>query len=106
MKWLVVLALGCGPGKPPSAGSGATASGCDGIRGKVEQLYRAEAQAREPKRVDEAVADNTEMVLRDCARDPAKVSACVAGIASVADLEHRCLAPLDEEGSEGDRLAR
>lgn len=105
MKWLVVLALGCGSGKPPGAG-GATGSGCDGIRARVEQLYRAEATAREPRRVAEAVADNTEMVLKECARDPAKVSGCVAGIATIADLEHRCLAPLDEEGSEGDRLAR
>ena len=52
--------------KPPPA---ATGSGVAAIAQRddaatacsraVEQLYRAEAQAKEPKRVDEAVADNT-----------------------------------------------
>jgi len=116
MKWLIAIAvLGCGTSKPPagtSAGSatgssaGGTGTACDAARAKVEQLYRAEAQAREPKRVDEAVADNTTMVMNDCVRAPAKVAACIAGVASVADLETRCLVALDDEGSEGDPLAR
>lgn len=114
MKWLLVIAvLGCASSKPPTgAGSGTgssvgtTGTACDGARARVDQLYRAEAQAREPKRVDEAVADNTAMVMNDCARAPDKVAACVASAATVKELEARCLVALDDEGSEGDALAR
>jgi hypothetical protein len=110
MKWLIAIAvLGCGSGKPPeTAGTtpGSASTACDGARAKVEQLYRAEARTREPKRVDEAVADNTTMVMNDCARAPAKTAACIASVATVADLEAKCLIALDEEGSEGEQLAR
>jgi hypothetical protein len=112
MKWLIAIAvLGCGPGKPPAeTGSATTASSgstaCDGTRGKVEQLYRAEAKTREPKRVAEAVADNTAMVMNDCAKAPAKVAACIAAIGTVAELEAKCLVALDDEGTEGEQLAR
>ena len=74
------------------------------MRGRVEQLYRAEAQAREPARMEDAVADNTAMVMTDCAQAPDKVAACLAGANTVADLEARCLAPIDDEGTEGDKL--
>ena len=88
-------------------GSGAGAArSCDEIRAKVEQLYRAEAEAKEPKRVEEAVSDNTTMVMNDCARAPAKVVKCVNAVASVAELEKKCLAPLDDEGTEGEELRR
>lgn len=97
---------GSGSGAGPGPGTGAKATSCEELRPRVEAMYRAEAQAREPKRVEEAVADNTTMVLNDCAKAPDKVIACVNGVASVADLESRCLAPLDEEGSEGDALRR
>jgi hypothetical protein len=115
MKWLIAIAmLGCGSSTPPattgSAPPGAVATGasgpCDAARPKVEQLYRAEAQTREPKRVTEAVADNTTMVMNDCAKAPAKVSACIASANTVAQLESQCLVALDEEGTEGDQLAR
>jgi hypothetical protein len=114
MKWLIALAvLGCGPSKPltrtgsaSGAGSSTASTGtaCDGARAKVDQLYRAEAQTREPKRVDEAVADNTAMVMNDCVKAPAKVTACIASVATVHDLEARCLVALDDEGREGDQL--
>jgi hypothetical protein len=92
-----------------SAGSGVaemppTTGGCDGAKAKVEAMYRAEAQAKEPKRVDEAVADNTAMVMAECAKAPAKVSACIASAATLKDLETTCLPQLDDEGSEGDTL--
>lgn len=102
---LLVGVLGCGSGAS-SQGTAAGSNDCDGVRPKVEQLYRADAQAREPARVAEAVADNTAMVLADCKRDPARITACVPQVSSAADLERRCLIPLDEEGTEGDRLAR
>jgi hypothetical protein len=98
--------MGGGGSGGGGAGSAGAASPCEGIRGKVEQLYRAEAQAREPKRVDEAVADNTTMVMNDCAKAPAKVARCVDGVASVPELEKKCLAPLDDEGTEGEELRR
>lgn len=92
---------GSGSAAPPAA-----VGGCDGVKAKVEAMYRTEAQAREPKRVEEAVADNTAMVMAECAKDPGKVSACLAGAATVKDLEATCLPQLDDEGSEGDTLKR
>lgn len=104
---LVGLAA-CGPasepatvGKPPAA-----PATCRSLAPKIEQLYRADAQQHDPKRVDEAVADNTEMVMNDCEKQPARAVPCLQAAATVADLEHRCLIPLDPEGSEGEALAR
>lgn len=121
MKRLAVVALigfGCS-GKPPSEpvakpgpgsaiGAAQVSPACAAVRPKVEQLYRVEAQAREPGRVDEAVADNTTMVMNDCGKAPDKVAACIASVSTVTvkHLEARCLAPLDDEGTEGDQRAR
>ena len=110
MKRLLAVALfigACGSRTPPAApqgsakGSGAASGPCEAMRGRVEQLYRAEAQAKEPSRVDEAVADNTHMVMNDCAKDPAKIVPCLAKAATVSELEKDCLIPLDDEGTEG-----
>ena len=107
-----LLAAGC-PAKPPAEpATGSTGSGpprsapCTAVRSKVERLYRAEAQAREPARVAEAVADNTTMVMNDCAKAPDQVAACIAAASTISDLEARCLAPIDDEGTEGDQVAR
>jgi hypothetical protein len=101
----VVACSGANENVPPTTGSGsAPAELCEGTRAKVEQLYRTEAEANEPKRVDAAVADNTQMVMNDCAKDPAKVAACISGISTIAELEAKCLHPLDEEGTEGNDL--
>jgi hypothetical protein len=81
-----------------------TAAPCDAVRAKVEALYRAEAQAKEPLRVDEATADNTAMVMADCAKDPAARVPCLEAAHSVAEIQDKCIAPLDEEGSEGTSL--
>ena len=115
MKRLLAVALfiggACGSRTPPAASQGsATGSGeargpCEAMRGRVEQLYRAEAQTREPARVEQAVADNAAMVMTDCAQAPDQVAACLGAATTVADLEARCLAPIDDEGTEGDRLA-
>ena len=107
---MTMLACACPSKQTPGggAGTGATGNGagCEGIRGKVEKLYRADAEAHEPKRIDDAVADNTAMVMADCAKAPEQVAACVTSAASVKDLEIKCLSPLDDEGSEGDQLVR
>ena len=103
-----------GPAGSGGSGSSVTAtepvkvdaSSCAGVRAKVEALYRAEAQQKEPKRIDDAVADNTAMVMADCAKAPAKIAPCIAGATSVAELEKACLVPVDEEGSEGDALGK
>jgi hypothetical protein len=115
MRWVVLLAIaacsgGRGAGITTTTGSGSAQTGtpatCDGVRARVEQLYRAEAQQREAKRVDEAVADNTAMAMNDCEKQPARVAPCLARAGSVPELEASCLIPLDEEGSEGELIAR
>jgi hypothetical protein len=107
------MACAC-PAKPSpvtaTSGSGSataidpvTATTCDGVRPRVEALYRGEAQQKEPARVEEAVSDNTTMAMNDCTKDPAKIVPCLAKVATVAELEKTCLIPLDDEGTEGDR---
>jgi hypothetical protein len=93
-----------GGGGGGGGNGGGSAADCVAVRAHVEDLYRRDATEREPKRVDEAVADNTAMVIAQCERAPARVSKCAAGAASADDLEARCLPPLDDEGSEGDRF--
>jgi hypothetical protein len=102
----LLVACACPSKKPVQSGPGsatpaiATPTTCDGVRPRVEQLYRAEAEAKEPKRVTEAVADNTQMVMTDCEKDPAKAVPCLAKAATVSELEKDCLIPLDDEGTE------
>jgi len=114
---MVVLLVACAcPAKPttqvPATGSGSgsassvapvTATTCDQVKPRVEAMYRGEAQQKEPARVDEAVADNTTMVMNDCAKDPGKLVPCLATVGTIAQLEKTCLIPLDEEGTEGER---
>jgi hypothetical protein len=114
--WMVAVALfACAcPAKPATttgagsaAGSDVTApvtnaTSCDGVKAKVEGLYRAEAQQKDPKRVDDAVADNTTMVMNDCAKDPAKFVPCLNKAGTIAEIEKQCLVPLDDEGTEGE----
>jgi len=104
---LVILLGACcpPPAATPHAGSDTQvvpANGCDAARAKVEAMYRADAEIKEPKRIDDATADNVAMVMKDCAKAPDKVGACLANATSTADIETKCLAPLDEEGTEGD----
>ena len=113
--WLVLLVACACPAKPaPTTATGSGTAGgsaaaisnattCDGVRPRVEALYRGEAQQKEPTRVEEAVSDNTTMVMNDCTKDPGKLVPCLAKVATVADLEKTCLIPLDDEGTEGDR---
>jgi hypothetical protein len=96
------------PGHASGSAAHATASAtaaCDAVRPKVAQLYRAELRDRDPARIDQAVADNTTMVLNDCIQTPDRTPACVAAATTIRELE-ACLIPLDDEGTEGDRLAR
>ncbi|MEO8845371.1 MAG: hypothetical protein ABI591_26735 [Kofleriaceae bacterium] len=115
--WLALVACAC-PSKPAPATAGSatasavaagsdsvapvTATTCDGIKARVEAMYRAEAQQREPTRVEEATSDNTTMVMNDCTKDP-KLVACLAKVATIAELEKTCLIPLDDEGTEGEK---
>jgi hypothetical protein len=106
-----MLASACPGASGPAAGAGGGGGGdparlCEGLRPKVEQLYRADAAAKEPQRVDEAVADNTTMVMNDCLKAPARVAPCVDRVATVAEIEQQCLLPLDDEGSEGEELRK
>ncbi|CAN5826179.1 hypothetical protein BH11MYX2_BH11MYX2_24420 [soil metagenome] len=88
-----------GSGSATEAAPPNPADACGAIKGKLEQLYRADAQANEPKRIDEATADNVQMVMTDCAASPAKVTACVQGAPTVKDIETKCLARVDEAGN-------
>src|SRR5512140_971489 len=110
--FVVLVACAC-PSKPAthqtggtgSAGGSATvtsATTCDGVKSKVEALYRAEAQQKEPNRVDEAVSDNTTMVMNDCTKDPGKLVPCLNRATTIAEIEKSCLIPLDDEGTEGE----
>jgi hypothetical protein len=110
--WLVLLMACACPAKPvatTATGSGSAvvepvnATTCEGVKPRIEALYRGEAQQKEPTRVEEAVSDNTTMVMNDCTKDPAKIVPCLAKAATVAELEKTCLIPLDDEGTEGDR---
>jgi len=101
-----LVACACPNKKTTGAGSGSgvvevppNGDVCAAMRPKVEQLYRAEAQAQEPKRVDEATADNTAMVMADCAKSPQKVAACLQAASTVADIEKTCLERLDAAGN-------
>ena len=110
----VALAAGaCGRKPEPGTGAGTgtgtgRTSDCADVRGHVEALYRAEAEALaaadDQANVEEMVADNTTMVMNDCAAQPDRVAPCAAAATTVAALEADCLIPLDEEGSEGDHL--
>ncbi len=118
MRWLVIVVLAaCSSTHGTGAGSGSSGSGpstpptanaktCDDVKSRIEQMYRSEAQAKEPKRVEEAVADNTAMVMNDCAKDPPKIVPCLARAGSIAELEQQCLIQLDDEGTEGQALVR
>jgi len=110
---VLVFAIACSSKQPtPTNGSGGPTDppsvGCDGAKNKVEQLYRAESVANKdkPERADEAVADNTAMVMAECAKSPDKVIACIGRVSAAGELEKQCLAPLDEEGTEGEALRK
>jgi hypothetical protein len=96
---------GTGPGK--TAGG---AKGCDDLRGSIEAIYRREpapapAAGEDPAKAaalqQEILADNVDMVLRDCRREPGRFVPCIKAASSATQLERDCLIPLDEEGSEG-----
>ena len=94
MKRLIVVAiLASCAGKSDSGTGTGTGTGtvtCEDVREHVGTLYAGNA-------------DDVAMVMRDCAADPG-VAACAKAATSAAELEQRCLIPLDEEGSEGDRF--
>ena len=115
MRWLFVVLIACSSSKPPTTTNGTGSGGpppvvgtCDAAKPKIEQLYRAEATANKetPERTAEAVSDNTTMVMAECAKAPAKVAACIDRSETAADLEKQCLAPLDDEGTEGEALRK
>jgi hypothetical protein len=109
MKRLVVLVLlaGCACGKkdgtgPNGGGGNGTGTGtgtgnvadCEAVKAHVETLYAG----------SETAADDVAMVMKDCAENPGLVAGCARNAKTAADLEQRCLIPLDDEGSEGDRF--
>ena len=113
MRWLLVVAFACSSKQAPvTNGSGTatppSATSCASVQPKIEQLYRDEATAKQEsaERVAEAVADNTTMVMAECAQFPDRVAPCAMRVTTAAELEKQCLAPLDDEGSEGEALRK
>jgi len=112
MRWLIVLALvACGSKNKEGTGTGTgtgTQASCAQIQAHVTDLYKADAKANvgsgTGENPDEEVADNVTMVMNDCAAKPDTVAPCAQAAKTVAELEQRCLLPLDDEGSEGDRF--
>ena len=129
-RWLgaVVFVIGCSHAAPSTGGSGGGAvesgttppvakvelptgpiTSCESAKPKIEALYRADADATMPgadkvgKRA-EIVADNTQMVLNDCAKTTSTAVPCLDRVTTVADMEAKCLIPIDDEGTEGDAL--
>lgn len=92
--FVLLGACACGQKKETGSGTGTgtgTAAGCEEARPNVERIYGGNA-------------DDVAMVMKDCAQDPARVAPCAAAAKDATELEARCLLPLDEEGSEGDRF--
>jgi hypothetical protein len=46
------------------------------------------------------------MVMNECVKSPDKVVACINKVSTSAELETHCLAPLDDEGTEGEALRK
>ncbi len=90
---------GTGSGSGFGSGTGDPAA-CDGAAGRIEGLYQAAAGVERAEPTTE-VKDNVAMVLAECRTAPDRVLACLAKVNSVLQLETLCLAPLDDEGSEG-----
>lgn len=93
-----------GGGGGGGGGSGAESADCEAARAHVSELYKAEAADKDPKLIDQMVADNTRMVMSECAHDPARVAKCAAAAKSAPELENKCLTQLDDEGTEGDKF--
>ena len=101
---------GTGPGTGTGSGTGVDdASACDGQAEHVRGLYEA-AAARVPTgtpmptataTAGTEVADNVAMVMAECKAAPARVVPCLREDTADAQLERTCLAPLDDEGREG-----
>jgi len=106
---VIIAALAaCGGASKPGAvgGSGSSAGSaadCAKIEAGVKALYEADAMAAKEATF---VADNVAMVMKDCAHEPGRVAPCAAGAKSVAQLESECLIPLDQEGTEGDKVGQ
>jgi hypothetical protein len=116
-RWLLVSVIACGcacgrgaggGGTGGTGGGGSSAADCDAVAKHVADLYRADAadtmKGKDEKLLEQIVADNTKMVMAECAREPARVAGCAGQAKSAPELERTCLAPLDDEGTEGDRF--
>ena len=77
---------------------------CEAHTDKISALYRTDAgdppeDADQKARYEEAIADNTHLVLADCRTSPARFAPCIESATSVAFLETSCVIPLDEAGT-------
>ena len=110
---LAVLLGACGGDSKPKPrtigehGHGPVIVPCDDAKPNVTALYEAAAKATDQATHDPTyVDDNVAMVMKDCAANPLRVAACAKVATSVEALEHDCLVPLDEEGTEARTVAK
>lgn len=100
---LALALLGACSGKSKgtdTGGDGATAADCSPHEAKVRQLYEAEEPNADttPALRAELVTANVHMVMSDCRKKPNTVAPCLAEAESIADIESRCVIPLDDLG--------
>lgn len=107
---LALLAVGCSNGTKKGVGEpGATidaapsaAARCDKQRPHVAELYKkaepADVDAKKQKRRDMERADNVNMMLTECKKNPDRFAPCIEKATSVKQLESQCVIRLDDEG--------
>lgn len=101
---LMVLCTACGQSQAPVApqagdDAGDTAN-CESLTRKATGLYQVAAvdEGLAPNLHTEFVEANVHMVMVDCHAQPKLVISCVASAETVADIESKCLIPLDDSG--------
>ena len=96
----------CTGKKPPPGQPAGNPERCDGYRERLTQWYRAEAEAdgASPELAVDLTESNVEMVLTDCRAEPGRVLQCLASAGGIADVESKCVIPLDDEGNVEARL--
>ena len=105
ISWSAACGCKSSPTTTPATNNAASAATCATIHDHLVELYRADALAKEPARVQAATVDNVTMAEHECAHAAASFPGCAAAATSAAQFESTCMPTLDSEGSEGDKFA-
>ncbi len=99
-----LIVASCGQSKAPARplphGDGGQVASCEPAAEKAAILYKQAAfdEGLAPNLHADFTEANVHMVMVDCRANPEAVVRCVSKATSVAQLESRCLAPLDDAG--------